>query len=217
MIPGVIISILTFPGVIIHEWAHKKFCDWFDVPVHEIKYFSFGSPAGYVIHETTDDYNATFWISVGPFIINTFVALLFGLIAGFLYDNPYILYFFGWLSISVGMHSFPSTHDVKNILEASKNRIKTEGNPLHYLSYPLVLIVQIANLLKFFWIDLAWAVLILVVAFTLSGAPTIWTPTEDSFDPAIYFEDDGREISNKEIRASFTQEELDELDAIFNQ
>lgn len=32
MIPGQIISLLTFPGIIAHEWAHKQFCNWLKVP-----------------------------------------------------------------------------------------------------------------------------------------------------------------------------------------
>jgi hypothetical protein len=38
-IPGFIISLLTFPGVIVHEWAHKIACNLFDVAVFRVVYF----------------------------------------------------------------------------------------------------------------------------------------------------------------------------------
>lgn len=64
LIPGWLISLLTFPGVIIHEWAHKKFCEWLGILVHKVVYFRFGNPAGYVLHEPPKTYKQTFWISV---------------------------------------------------------------------------------------------------------------------------------------------------------
>ncbi len=33
-----LIALLTFPGIIIHELAHKKFCDWFGVKVIKAVY-----------------------------------------------------------------------------------------------------------------------------------------------------------------------------------
>ena len=39
IIPGPIIALLTFPGVIVHEFAHKLFCDIFNVPVYYVNYF----------------------------------------------------------------------------------------------------------------------------------------------------------------------------------
>lgn len=51
-IPGELISALTFPGVILHEWAHKLFCKRLGVKVLEVKYFQIGKKvAGYVVHE----------------------------------------------------------------------------------------------------------------------------------------------------------------------
>ena len=32
IIPGPIISALTFPGVVVHEFAHETFCKLFKVP-----------------------------------------------------------------------------------------------------------------------------------------------------------------------------------------
>lgn len=169
MIPGQIIALLTFPGVILHEFAHKKFCDWFNVKVFDVKYFT-AEGGGHVIHERTENYNAIFWISIGPFIINTLVAFLFAIFIATINDPEGFLYlFFGWLSISFAVHSFPSNQDVSNILEESKKVLKKDGNFLHYLTYPLVVLVQIANLLRFFWIDFIWAFAIIGLALSIAG------------------------------------------------
>jgi len=169
MIPGTLISILTFPGVIVHEFAHKKFCDWFNVKVFAVKYFQFGNPVGYVLHEKTRNYWAVFWISIGPLLINTLSAFISALIMSSNFSKELWVFFWGWLSISVGMHSFPSNQDVQNILEESKEVIKEGGNILHYLTYPLVFIVYVANLLRFFWIDAIWAIFILSLASGVFG------------------------------------------------
>lgn len=73
-IPGIIISIITFPGVIVHELAHQLFCRWFKIPVFEVCYFRFENPIGYVIHEPAKKGYQTILISIGPFIINTILA-----------------------------------------------------------------------------------------------------------------------------------------------
>ena len=51
IVPGLIISILTFPGVIVHELAHQICCKICGVAVYQVKYFQFQNPCGYVIHE----------------------------------------------------------------------------------------------------------------------------------------------------------------------
>ena len=150
MIPGWLISVLTFPGIILHELAHKKFCDLFDVKVLKVQYFTIGG-GGYVIHERTENYKAIFWISIGPLIINSLACLLFGMITALFYESAGLFfYLFGWLSISFGAHSFPSNQDMKNVLSESRRELKSGGHFLHYLSYPFVALIYIANLLRFF-------------------------------------------------------------------
>lgn len=39
IIPGFVISVMTFPGVIIHELAHQLFCMICGLEVYEVKYF----------------------------------------------------------------------------------------------------------------------------------------------------------------------------------
>lgn len=169
-IPGILISILTFPGIIVHEWAHKKFCDWLGVPISKIVYFQFGNPAGYVMHEEPKNYAQSFWISIGPFIINSLITIILAFVAtlfGFLDSNVGLVLL--WVAGSVGMHSFPSNHDMKNVWEASKIEIKKGASPLHYLAFLLVAIVWVANALSFFWFDLIYAGILISVGYYLAG------------------------------------------------
>ncbi len=139
------------------------FCKMRGVPVFDVCFFSFGNPAGYVIHGETDNFNTTFLISVGPFIINSLLCILICLPAFFPYyvfevEHP-LTYILLWLGLSIGMHAFPSNQDASVMFSQAKIAVKTM-NPLAIISYPLVIIIYIANLLRFFWADLIYGVAI---------------------------------------------------------
>ena len=76
LIPGWFISIVTFPGVIVHEAAHMLFCRLRRVAVLDVCFFRTGNPAGYVLHEPVADFNTQFLICVGPFIVNSLLCFL---------------------------------------------------------------------------------------------------------------------------------------------
>src|SRR5438132_94908 len=78
LIAGWMISILTFPGVIVHEMAHRIFCDLCGVPVYKACYFRVGNPAGYVLHAPVSDLRSSFFISVGPIMVNTLLSMFLG-------------------------------------------------------------------------------------------------------------------------------------------
>lgn len=153
---GSIISLLTFPGVVAHEWAHKKFCDWFGVPVRKVVYFRLGDPAGYVVHDEPVYYKQILGISIGPLIINTALAVLLGFIAARTALDARTYGILVWLAFSIGMHAFPSDHDVKHVSTASKAALK-RGLILHALAFPLVWLIRIANALRVFWFDGVYA------------------------------------------------------------
>src|SRR4051812_18048352 len=112
-IPGFLISILTFPGVIVHELAHQLFCRWYKVPVFNVVYFQTGNPAGYVVHEKPSTKWQSIMISTGPFVLNTIIGAIIALPAAlpvFTFHNGTLLdYFLIYLGVSVAMHAFPST------------------------------------------------------------------------------------------------------------
>lgn len=158
LIPGEIISILTFPGVIFHELGHKLFCNWTGVRVHEVCYFRFGNPAGYVVHEQPHNFKQSFFISVGPFITGTFFALLFFAFSKMFPTESFIEYFFIWIGGSIAMNSFPSSGDAKGLWNETNRHIK--NNFLALIGYPFALIIWVANALSVIWFDLIYAVLL---------------------------------------------------------
>ena len=156
-IPGILISIFTFPGVIVHEFAHLIFCKLRNVAVFDVCYFRTANPVGYVIHENSENFYTTFLISMGPFLVNTTLCLLICIPAYmplhfFNIDHPFS-FFLMWLGISIGMHAIPSNQDAKNVYEQAKEKIK-EKNALAILSFPIVGLIYIFNILRFFWADL---------------------------------------------------------------
>jgi Putative zincin peptidase len=162
-IPAQLISLLTFPGVIVHEAAHFIFCKIYRLAIFDVCFFRFGNPAGYVIHERTTDFRASFFVAVGPFIINSGLCLLF-CTAAFVpiwelkIEDP-LAYFFYWLGLSIGMHAFPSTGDLQNLWAEAPAEAK-RGNLLAIVSYPLIGVLYIANYARVVWADLGYAILI---------------------------------------------------------
>jgi hypothetical protein len=156
MIPGFLIAIVTFPGVIVHEAAHMFFCKLRHVAVLDYCFFRIGNPAGYVIHEEIDNFTTTFLVCVGPLLINSLLCILicfpaFMPVRMFEIEH-YLSYFLLWLGVSIGMHAFPSNHYATNLYNHAKKAIKSL-NPLALLSFPLVLLIFIANVLSMFWAD----------------------------------------------------------------
>lgn len=162
-IPGQLITLLTFPGIIVHEFAHMFFCRLRKVAVLDACYFSMGNPAGYVIHENTSNFTTTFVVAMGPFIVNTLLCLLICLpaympVKFFNLDHP-LSYFLIWLGVSIGMHAIPSNQDADNVFTQAKEKIH-DRNLLAILSFPLVGLIYIFNLLRFFWADALYGVAI---------------------------------------------------------
>jgi hypothetical protein len=161
IIPGFLISLVTFPGVIVHEAAHMFFCRLRGLAVLDVCFFRVGNPSGYVVHEATENFNTAFLVCVGPFLLNSLLCVIFCLPASVPYRvfdhvDPLILFQL-WLGISIGMHAFPSTGDAKN-LWSQAGKAARALNPLAILSYPLVVLIYIANLLSFFWFDAIYGV-----------------------------------------------------------
>jgi hypothetical protein len=152
---GWLISLATFPGVIIHEWAHKKFCQLLRVPVFKVVYFRFGNPAGYVLHAEPRTFGQTFWISAGPLVINSLLAILLSAIASKSVFGSGFWFFLIWTAFSLGMHSFPSNEDVRNITESRSF--------WRYLAFPFVGLILLANKLRFFWFDAIYAAFLIFI------------------------------------------------------
>ena len=156
LIPGQLIALATFPGVIVHEIAHMWFCKLRGVAVLDVCFFRFGNPAGYVVHEEIKDFNTAFLVSVGPFIVNSLLCM-FICFPAFLPMYTFGVkslpsYFLLWLCISIGMHGFPSFGDGRALYYYAK-KAASSGNILAMLSIPLVGLIYLANIGNVFWLD----------------------------------------------------------------
>jgi hypothetical protein len=151
---GFFIALLTFPGVILHEFSHKKFCDWFGVKVLKVKYFGVpkgNGPLGYVVHEKPKKFRQTFFISTGPFMLNSIFAILFY----FLYFIIPVPYLFAWLGFSSALHAFPSSGDAYSLWYETKRHMK--DNILAVVGFPIAILIWIANGLSMVWFDVMYA------------------------------------------------------------
>ena len=168
-IPGQLIALATFPGVIVHEMAHQLFCRLTRTAILDVCYFRFGNPAGYVIHETPLRVSQHLLIGIGPFFVNSFLGALIALpgvipVLQFEAGTP-MDYAFVWLGLSIAMHAFPSTGDAKSMWKA----IKTPGTSvaIRLVGMPLVGAIYLGALGSVVWLDLAYGV---ALAFSL---PTV--------------------------------------------
>lgn len=124
-IPGELIALMSFPGVIIHEVGHRFFCDLFKIPVYDVRYFvPFSKAAGCVIHGQTQDLKSNFFIAIGPLIVNTLLAILLLLPVAYYhtifdYDIPEYtkrsINFMTWLGFSICMNALPSSTDLEHV------------------------------------------------------------------------------------------------------
>jgi hypothetical protein len=160
-VPGPIIALLTFPGVIVHEATHLFFCRLFKLQVYDVCLLRFGNPAGYVIHERTENFTALFFVSMAPFVGNTLLCVVFCAAARFpILDvklSAPLAYFLYWLGLSIGMHAIPSPADLSNLWELAPAKAK-QGNILAIVSLPLVALLYLVNLGRVVWADLGYGI-----------------------------------------------------------
>jgi hypothetical protein len=132
-IPAEFIALATFPGIIIHEIAHRFFCDVFNVDVYHIRYFiPLMQKAGHVVHAPTDNLCHRFFIGAGPLIINSLVCMILTFPAGCIYyldvefaKNssfivPTLYAILSWIGYSIGIHAMPSDQDVNDLVSLAK-------------------------------------------------------------------------------------------------
>ncbi len=175
MIPGIIISIITFPGVIVHEIAHQLFCRLFNLVVFDVCYFQFGNPAGYVVHEIPKKPAHEIIIGIGPFIVNTIIGAIISLPAAisvikFGSGTP-LEYVLIWLGVSIAMHSFPSTGDAKCIWDAVKS--KDTNLVTKIITTPIVLLIYAGAIGSIFWLDLVYGIAVsTLIPYLIVGALT---------------------------------------------
>jgi hypothetical protein len=113
-----VLAYLTFPGVIVHEFAHAWACARLGIRVEEVCYLRFGNPMGYVRHERPSSTLRYIMAAVAPFFVATLMAVLFSLCACLLAGSRLppetrdtVTLLAAWLSFSIALHAFPSPGD----------------------------------------------------------------------------------------------------------
>jgi hypothetical protein len=163
MIPGFLISWVTFPGVVVHELAHAFFCRLFGLPIYDVCYFrfsmGFGQPSGYVVHGRSTKPGQDIMVSMGPFFVNTIVGAIIAAPAAIPFrlggaDGLDLVLM--WLGVSVAMHAFPSTGDASNAWRS----VRRPETPLltKILGVPAVALVYLGALGSMFWLDAIYGV-----------------------------------------------------------
>jgi hypothetical protein len=159
-VPGWLVAVATFPGIIVHEIAHLFFCRLFRVPVLKVCYFRFGNPAGYVIHETPHSVYQSLMISIGPFVFNSVVGAVIAApgavpVLQFKARSPIDCVLI-WLGFSIAMHAFPSTGDAHAMWHA----MWSEGSPAlaKMLGTPLVVLIYVGAIGSVVWLDAIYGI-----------------------------------------------------------
>ena len=159
-IPGIVITIATFPGVIVHELAHQLFCRLYKIPVFEVVYFQAKNPPGYVLHEAPANKWQSLMISIGPFFVNTVLGALIAFPAALpvmeFHNAGPLDYLLLYLGVSIAKHAFPSTGDAQAIWTS----LKEEGTPIWVKidGYPVVGLIYLGALGSMFWLDFLYGI-----------------------------------------------------------
>ncbi|MGI6373973.1 MAG: hypothetical protein ACOX0C_01425 [Patescibacteria group bacterium] len=152
--------ILVAPGIVVHELAHVFFCLLFRVRIHRISLLRYDKVAGFVIHDEPRRFFPALFISLGPLIINSLLAIwLFSLIS-----QPYsaLSILFLWLGIVLGLQAIPSTGDARALFNNAKHNILR--NPLVILFFPVVLVIYLLNILKQVYIHFIYVIFLLALS-----------------------------------------------------
>ncbi|MBI5361182.1 MAG: DUF3267 domain-containing protein [Planctomycetes bacterium] len=160
-IPGEFIAVLTFPGVIVHEFAHQLFCRFSRVAIADVCYFRYGNPSGYVVHETPRKLYQHILIGIGPFFVNTIIGALITLPAAlpviqFKSGGGLLDFFLIWLGVSIAMHSFPSIGDAQSIWQA----VWRKETPIFIklIGVPVVGLIYCGAVGSVVWLDLFYGI-----------------------------------------------------------
>lgn len=172
-VPGTLVALLTFPGVICHEYAHYWACKRRRVRVLDVVFFRLGDPAGYVEHERIRDHGDAFWVATAPFFVNSIAAILVILI-GASYDAfaprhvSYGTVLSLWLGVSLGMHAFPSKVDANTLWRLTRQNWKKSIAAA--VSIPIVFMIYVGHYLTYLWFDLIYSILLVAAAVLIYSA-----------------------------------------------
>jgi hypothetical protein len=160
---GRIISVCTFPGIIVHEAAHQLFCILTRTAVFEVCYLRAEEPMGYVRHEKPRSVNHTIIIAVGPFIVNSLIAAVIGasimMTMNMNSEHGMLENLTFWLGLSIGAHAFPSRTDAQNIWRS----VLKKETPIitKIIGIPITGLIYVFAIGSIIWLDFLWGALMM--------------------------------------------------------
>lgn len=166
-----LISLATFPGIVLHEWSHKLLCESLGVSVQKVCYFKLGNPSGYVIHDPINHFGKALVIATAPLLINTGVSIATFALALKIFPHTSFSLALYWLGVSSAMHSFPSTQDLEALYRNAK-RLKTRSL-LALVTLPALWLVKVLRPRDTVLPGFIYAMLILILSAFLVKARSL--------------------------------------------
>jgi hypothetical protein len=159
---------MTFPGVIMHEYAHARACRWLGIRVIKTCYLRFGNPLGYVIHERPPYTIQHILVAVAPFFISTGTALLISTLACCLFAGTLSVEYRDsvtivsvWLAFSVALHAFPSSGDADSLWDDVCS--SSVGLFPKLMLVPVVALIRLTGLGARLWLDALFAICVVAL------------------------------------------------------
>jgi hypothetical protein len=169
---GFAVGVFTFPGVVVHEFAHMLFCKLTGVRVLAVSYLELdGGRLGYVRHEPPSRPWQTFIISTGPFVVNSLAGVLVGVPAMVLrFPRAEANWMLLWLGVSIAMHAFPSQQDASQAWRSLHDDDAPEW--FRVVALPFLGLTYVGSILSRYWFDAFYAfILLTVVSYLFSDNP----------------------------------------------
>lgn len=163
-----ILSYITFPGIVAHEFAHAWACRRMGIRIHKVCYLRLGNPLGYVIHEQPQYTLQHIIVAVAPFFVSTTLGLAVSLTASLLIRStasPEIrtaaTLGMVWISFSCALHAFPSSGDA----DALWNDVRSSdvGFFAKLLLAPVVGLIRLAQIGVRLWLDVLFALAVVLL------------------------------------------------------
>jgi hypothetical protein len=164
----IVVSYLTFPGVVVHEFAHAWACRRMGIHVVRVCYLRIGNPLGYVLHERPEYAIQHIIVAVAPFFISTFIALVVSTMASMLYASQTLIEFHKyfipsalWLSFSFALHAFPSSGDADALQDEVRRRYVSFFAKI--LLLPVLGLIRLAGVGAGVWLDMFFAAIVVAL------------------------------------------------------
>ena len=163
-----ILSYITFPGVVAHEFAHAWACRRMGIRIHKVCYLRLGDPLGYVLHDAPAHAAQHILVAVAPFFVSTALALTvslsactLGRSAAFPEVRDTVALAAAWLSFSLALHAFPSSGDA----DALWQDVRSPGVSLFakLLLVPVVGVIRLGQVGTRFWLDVLFALCVVAL------------------------------------------------------